>query len=95
MCITAWKDQGNLEYKLSSVITSVVTCGKCSKAVGFPPRSPLPGWFPSTVAGSIGHGWHTAATSLEKSPLANESGLVQRCLGSYASTIPRWPDVNG
>lgn len=41
-CITAWKHQRNLEYKFSSIvttITSVVTFSKCSNRYGAPPRS--------------------------------------------------------
>lgn len=41
-CITAWKHQRNLEYKFSSIvttITSVATFSKCSKHYGAPPRS--------------------------------------------------------
>lgn len=46
------------------------------------PVSPLP------EAGSVGCEWHTPATAREL-PSAAGRGLDGRCLGSYASTIPR------
>lgn len=86
------QDQGSLEYKPSSAVTSVTTFGQCSHVVGAPPRSPLPGWRPSL---SLPHCWefwlwmaHSCHFSGESS-LADASGLGQRRLQSYASTIPR------
>ena len=98
MCTTAWKDQGNLEYKLGSVITGVITFGEWSNALGSPPRSPLLDWCLHLLLPSCWEYWPRMAHSCHcsgESPPADGSGLVQQDLGRNVSTILRWPEVNG